>query len=268
VRTFLADGFRNVDAVADDDKIVRCLTFLDDLPDVRAYKERSIDTLRLRPDCCVADVACGLGFDLLRLHRRVPAGKVTGFDLSSDLVAAARRLVAGHDSIEVRQADAHAIDQPDSTFDAVRIDRSLQHLDDPDRVVAEMARITRPGGYVSASEPDWGTFRLTTSNAAGERLMAEWVAGFRNPGIGGALVDVLADNGLEIRDHFVQPLLLNKFEDANVVFDIQENARRCLERGIVGRDEADATLQILRAADEASRFWALLCIHTVTGRKL
>lgn len=267
MRTFLADGFRNVDAVADDDKIVRCLNFLDNLPDVRAYKERSIDTLRLRPDCRVADVACGLGFDLLRLHRHVPDGRVIGFDLSSDLVAAARRLVAGNDGIEVRQADAHAIDEPEGTYDAVRIDRSLQHLDDPKRVVSEMARIARSGGYVSASEPDWQTLRLTAGDAAGERLKAEWVAGFRNPGIGGALVDVLADNGLEIVDHFVQPLLVNQFNDADVVFDIQENARRCVERGIVSPDQAAATLNSLRAADAAGRFWALLSIHTVTGRK-
>lgn len=264
--TFLADGFRNVDAV-DDEKIVRCLTFLDELPDVRAYKERSIDTLRLSPDSRVADVACGLGFDLLRLYRRIPYGQVTGFDLSRDLVEAARKVVAGHDGIEVRQADAHAIDQPDGAFDAVRIDRSLQHIEDPGLVVAEMARVTRAGGFVSACEPDWRTFRLTTGGEAGERMVAKWVAGFRNPAIGSALVDLLADGGLEIRDHFVQPLLLNRFEDADVVFDIRENARRCVQQGVVGEAEADATLQTLRAASESGRFWALLCIHTVTGRK-
>jgi ubiquinone/menaquinone biosynthesis C-methylase UbiE len=266
--TFLADGFRDVDAAADTGKIIGCLSFLNDLPDFRAYKERAIDSLHLRADSRVADIACGLGFDLLRLHRRAPAGCVVGFDSSRALVEAARRTVAGLAGVEVIEADAHAIAAADGAFDDTRIDRSLQHIASADRVIAEMARLTRPGGFVSASEPDWRTFSMTLDGSpVGARLAAAWISGFRNPCIGGALVDLLADRGLDISDHMVDAVLLRRFEDADIVFDIHENAARCVQRGIVAAADAAALLAEMQARSDAGRFYAMLCIHTVTGRK-
>lgn len=266
--TFLANGFRDVDGVSETGKIVRCLAFLDDLPDVRAYKERSIDALRLRAHSRAADLACSLGFDLLRLHRRAGEGHVVGFDRSHDLVAAARLQLAGQAGVEVRLADVHHINHADGDFDAVRIDRSLQHVADPPQVVREMARLTRTGGFVSAAEPDWRTFSITTAGSpVGQRLSAAWIASFRNPFIGASLVDLLADAGLDICDHFVQPVLLTHFEAADRVFDVRENAGRCVGSGIVNEVEAAETLQTMAARSDAGRFYARLCIHAVTARK-
>jgi len=50
-------------------------------------------------------------------------------------------------------ADAHAIPMADGCADAVWIQAVLEHVIDPARVVSEIARVLRPGGYVYAETP-------------------------------------------------------------------------------------------------------------------
>ena len=68
-------------------------------------------------------------------------------------------------------ADGADLPFADGSLDAVRIDRSLQHIAEPGRVVREMARVARHGALVLCSEPDWGTFLLGgTHTAVTERI--------------------------------------------------------------------------------------------------
>ena len=46
----------------------------------------------------------------------------------------------------------HALSFPDDSFDASRADRSLMHVPDAERVLAEMKRVTKPGGRIVAFE--------------------------------------------------------------------------------------------------------------------
>ena len=240
---------------------------MDDLPDFRAYKERSIDTLNLCPNSRVADLACGLGFDLLRLHRRVHNGHVVGFDISHDLVVAARQYVSGHDNVEVVQSDALHLEAEDQYFDAVRIDRSLQHIKSPRNVVSEMVRVTKAGGFVSASEPDWASFHIACDYQDLMRIaLNEWISSFKNPFIGVSIVDIMSEQRLEICHHFVETIFVRNWHEADVVFDIGETIRRCTEKGAIEKTKADSLMENMLDRHLSGRFFARLCIHTVTGR--
>ncbi|MEM7204117.1 MAG: class I SAM-dependent methyltransferase [Planctomycetota bacterium] len=78
----------------------------------------------------------------------VPAGllqrRLAGFDLAK----LARGDVDGVDAtrLEFRIADAKTTQLEDASIDVVTSKSFLEHIDDPDAVLAELARITRPGG--------------------------------------------------------------------------------------------------------------------------
>lgn len=215
-------GFRDVDATAPV-KIIRCLDSLQSMPAGRAYKKRVLDLLGLEPGASVLDVACGLGDDVVRMQRR--GARAIGVDRSQRLIAEAKSRHAGSGCAFI-VADAAVLPFPDGGFDAVRIDRALQHIADPGRIVLEMARVARRGSVVLCAEPDWGTFLLGGRHSAvSERIQHDWIRSFQNPWIGRELSSLLADAGVaDIRQEAVW-LPTNGFAESDLLFDIEASAR-------------------------------------------
>jgi 2-polyprenyl-6-hydroxyphenyl methylase/3-demethylubiquinone-9 3-methyltransferase len=92
----------------------------------------------------ILDVACGGG---LLANPLAQAGHaVTGIDLSRDSLEVARR----HDatgSVRYLVQDARALDCADAQFDVVCMMDFLEHLAERDAVIAEAARVLKPGGW-------------------------------------------------------------------------------------------------------------------------
>jgi len=123
-------------------------------------------------------------------------------------------------------ADGADLPFADGSFDAVRIDRSLQHIAEPGRIVREMARVARHGAVVFCSEPDWGTFLLGgTHTAVTERIQRDWIRTFQNPWIGRELPSLLADAGVgDLRQEALW-LPTHGFAESDLLFEIDANAR-------------------------------------------
>jgi 2-polyprenyl-6-hydroxyphenyl methylase/3-demethylubiquinone-9 3-methyltransferase len=95
------------------------------------------------PGAQLLDVGCGAGFSSNYLARE--GFQVTGIDTSQDSLAVARQ----HDAtgrVRYESCDALALPFADGQFDAVCSMDFLEHVDAPERVVAETARVLRPGG--------------------------------------------------------------------------------------------------------------------------
>jgi SAM-dependent methyltransferase len=187
----------------------------------RAYKARALELLALAPGAAL-DVACGLGDDVARM--KAAGARAVGADRSRTLIDTAR---SRHPGCEFAVADADALPFADGTFDAVRIDRSLQHIADPGRVVREMARVARPGAVVLCAEPDWGTFLIGGRHTpVTERIQHDWIRTFRNPWIGRELSGLLADAGVGDRRQDAIWLPTRGFAESDLLFEIDANARR------------------------------------------
>lgn len=223
---YLATGFKDVDANQDAAKLIACLEFLRSLPAVAAYKKRALAGLRLEPGGVAADIGCGLGHDLPELAQGVgPGGVVVGVDSSGKLLAEARR-TARHPAVWLLRCDAHRLALADASLDAVRADRTLQHVADPDRVIAEMVRALRPGGRLCCAEPDWPSFAIDCHDAATAALVAaRWRGGFRNPDIGRKLAGKLRAAGLQGVWVEGYDLLAQGLEAVDAVYDIGATAR-------------------------------------------
>ncbi len=115
-----------------------------------------LDMAALRPGDRVLDVACGPGRVTLEIAARVgPAGHVVGIDLSGRMIdraideAAARATAA-----TFRRMDAQALAFDDGAFDVVVCSLGLMYLPDPERCLAEAARVLREGGRLVVAV--WG----------------------------------------------------------------------------------------------------------------
>jgi ubiquinone/menaquinone biosynthesis C-methylase UbiE len=215
-------GFRDVDATAPD-KIIRCLDSLQSMPAGQAYKARALDLLGLEPGASALDVACGMGDDVVRMKAR--GVRAVGVDRSRTLIAAAQSRHAGR-GCEFGVADAADLPFADGSFEAVRIDRSLQHIADPGRIVLEMARVARRGSVVLCAEPDWGTFLIGGRHSVvSERIQHDWIRTFQNPWIGRELSSLLVEAGVgDIhREAFWLPT--HGFAESDLLFEIDANAR-------------------------------------------
>lgn len=100
----------------------------------------------------VLDVACGPGLVGCEFARR--AKQVTGLDVTAAMIEQARRRQAeqGLANVEWRVGDACPLPFGDGTFSLVITRYSFHHFLDPERVLAEMIRVCRPGGRVLAAD--------------------------------------------------------------------------------------------------------------------
>lgn len=96
-----------------------------------------------RPKAVLADVACGGG--LLAPHVAGLGYHHVGFDLGEPGL----RLARAHGVTAVR-ADARRLPLPDGSVDVVVAGEVLEHVPDLPAVVAELARVLRPGGTLVA----------------------------------------------------------------------------------------------------------------------
>jgi len=104
----------------------------------------------------ILDVGCGSGM-VTRDIAHLTKGKVIGIDESQDMVKVAKEVLKKYKNVELRVGNAQNIPFEDNMFDIVTCNLLLMWAVDPQTVVNEMARVTKPGGIVLASlEPDYG----------------------------------------------------------------------------------------------------------------
>ena len=111
-----------------------------------------LEEAQLCPGDAVLEVGCGTGVLLRWLARRTAGAHcVTGIDINPYLLREATALARQEGlqgSIEFREGNGEALPFPDASFDVVISVTVIEEVD-ADRMVAEMVRVTKPGGRVA-----------------------------------------------------------------------------------------------------------------------
>ena len=110
---------------------------------------------RLSPGERVLDLGSGAGTDSLVAAQMVgPGGRVTGIDMTPEMVAKARAAATalGVDNVEFLEGEAERLPFPDASFDVVISNGVIDLIPDKDAVFAELYRVLEPGGRIQVAD--------------------------------------------------------------------------------------------------------------------
>ncbi|MDE3109291.1 MAG: class I SAM-dependent methyltransferase [Acidobacteriota bacterium] len=117
------------------------------------FVARAVRLVNRRERGRALDVGTGPGQIVVKLARQLTRWKFAAVDRSSHMIAegVANLAAAGPElagRVEFQIADANALPFPDATFDLVVCNSVLHHMFEPERLLAEIARVAKPRGAV------------------------------------------------------------------------------------------------------------------------
>jgi demethylmenaquinone methyltransferase / 2-methoxy-6-polyprenyl-1,4-benzoquinol methylase len=128
----------------------------------------------------ILDVAAGTAGVTLALARRAPSARVTGIDLTPQMLTEGARRVAADGAgsrVALTCGTAERLPFASATFDAVTFTYLLRYVSDPAATLAELARVLKPGGVMASLEfsvptgpmwwPSWWAYTRLWLPAAG-----------------------------------------------------------------------------------------------------
>ncbi|NLD90454.1 MAG: class I SAM-dependent methyltransferase [Lentisphaerae bacterium] len=157
-------------------------------PFEKFYELIARDILARVPAGRVLDIGTGPARLLLKIRALAPAMHLTGVDVSPEMVARAREILAAAgvgEQIELVTANASHLPFPDGAFDAVISSGSLHHWKAPVASLNEIYRVLKPGGqallYDLVRDTPKAEWQKTADILGRWRVLFMWLHGFEEP---------------------------------------------------------------------------------------
>lgn len=130
---------------------------------------RVLRAANAQPGDVVLDVACGTGALARVAAEWVGAsGSVTGIDINEGMLAVAQQKTP---HLTWRQGAAESLPFDDQSFDHVMCQFGLMFFKNPERALAEMMRVLRPGGKLAVAV--WDTLENTPGYTAVTQMLTD-----------------------------------------------------------------------------------------------
>ena len=231
-------------------------------PAYEAYKRRVAELLE-PVEGRYLEVGCGTGADALGLASRFRVS-VTGVDVSGAMVDEARR----RGLRDAHVASAEALPFADSSFDGCWADRVFQHLSDPDAALAEMVRVTRPGGRIVVADPDYDTQVVDVPDQELARRVLRFRAdtALRHGTLAHRMGGLFAEAGLTDVVVEAAPVVLRDPTALDNAMGLRTWAAVAQERGALQAEDAEAWERAIDGAVAAGRFLYSFSVFLTAGR--
>ena len=146
----------------------------------RGWRDRAVDSLTLPDHARVLDLCTGTGDLAIATVHRVQTATVVGVDFAGEMLRlglAKIRDAALQRQIRLIRGDAARIPLPDGSCDAATIGFGIRNVAEPERALAEIARVLKPGGRLAILE--FGQPRIP-----GVRTLYSWYFRYLLPLVG------------------------------------------------------------------------------------
>ena len=133
------------------------------------YIRQTLDLLEARaeigPDERVLDLACGTGAFIGRLIAKNPHQSVVGVDVSTGMLAEARRKLNEAPNVQFLETGAAPLPLESDRFDVVVCASALHYFRQTGDVLSEARRVLRPGGRMVLLDWDRGRWWMAALDA-------------------------------------------------------------------------------------------------------
>lgn len=266
-------GFSDVDRMPDPAMLVAGMDATAQWAAVRTLRAWERERLAPKPGNAVLDVGCGTGDVIVALATAVqPGGRAVGVDFSDEMLRVARqRATQAGVEVTFNSGDAAALDASDGTFDIVRSERTLQWTPRPDQAVAEMVRVTKPGGTICITDSDWRTLVIDPEGPDTEAFQGALAAMRGEPmKIGGQLLNLLREAGVRnLEVTAATHMWLGWKPDSEPMpagfLPLRMVAEQMSANGVISADVAQRAVDALEDAARRDRFFMSLTMFAVSG---
>ncbi|MGV6805249.1 MAG: methyltransferase domain-containing protein [Ruegeria sp.] len=265
-QTLDQQGAETVRAVADR------LEFRGEMADFVKMRERYFDQLDWAGCRRVVDLGCGTGVVTRALADRVGVEcELVGSDLAAELIKVAEEKtqaagLAGRIRYEV--ADSRKTRDADDSFDIVIAHTVISHVADPAAMLAETARLARPGGMIAIFDGDYASLTIGAgdpeANAEAVDAILQTVVG--NPFVLRHLPFLARNAGLEIAG-FIPELLAEAGETAFFGNMIDAYIGPSIQAGAIDAQTAEHWAEGQKTAAREGTFFGSCNYYTYLLRK-
>ena len=196
-------------------------------------------------------------------------GRIVGIDPTRGLVAAAqdRARATGASQASYEVGDIRQIAAPENAFDAAFCDKILTHVAPVSQAIAELVRVTRPGGRVGAVE--WfaqGMVIAADYTATRQVLDGSAPLAALNPTVPLELEDLLARGGLRDLESGTIVAESRQYLPSLKVM-LERRVQQAQELGAVKADSGAAWLSALEARSARGTFYWAALVRWAAGTK-
>jgi ubiquinone/menaquinone biosynthesis C-methylase UbiE len=167
-------------AIADADiglqrRLIEVLELRGSDPQQADMRRAFLADIDLPGDARVLEVGCGSGVVTRSLAERPEVREIVAIDPSPIFLRHAREVTGDDGRMRFLEGDARALDFPDGSFDAVVMYTVLCHVPEPEKAIAEAARVLTPGGVLAIFDGDYAA--RSVASAAFDPLQSAIDAG-------------------------------------------------------------------------------------------
>ncbi len=120
----------------------------------------------------ILETGCGTGAQTLTLATNNPESTITAVDISAVSIEKAKARVAHLSNVNFKKGDIYDLPFDPESFDHVFVCFVLEHLNDPERALANLKDVLVKGGSITVVEGDHGSFYCHPESAAVKRVVA------------------------------------------------------------------------------------------------